>query len=431
MDDFERQLAHVRATSIRQLTSKEAYAEFYQQLLCDSLEQNASRIHLHCSPTELVIRYRILGKLHLRAALPSEAADGLLYALKSHLGLDVLECRRPQDGRASFLTKKGNRKIRVSTITAMNGPSAVLSWEPEQEHLKCRALYELGLVPEHETQVRQMLQRRRGLIVASGPWGNGGRTIGRAALMAARDAGKEVLSLEWGITRLIPGILQCDMSAQADVTRPEWIRAALRRRPDVLLVEYRFDQDTMAEIISAARNNCLVIVSSEWWGFEYWIDRVGTPRQAAVEALAGFIDQRLVPIVCPHCTTYYTPKASELHALRIRCKNPERLSFAKPQGCVKCDRTGRGGLLGVHMVATMTAELQDMFLQRQYDSIQLRLLDSGMITFYQSVVQKLITKKISSVYAVHSQRMWLREPQVWLDVDPDTGSVTRTREPIS
>jgi len=86
----------------------------------------------------------------------------------------------------------------------------------------------------------------------------------------------------------------------------------------------------------------------------------------------------------------------------------------------------------VHMVATMTAELRDMFLQREpEEAMQRRLLNSGMITFYESVVQKLIMKKVSSVYAVHSQRMWFREPEVWIDVDPDTESVTRTQDPIT
>jgi type II secretory ATPase GspE/PulE/Tfp pilus assembly ATPase PilB-like protein len=425
-NELDSLLASVGETSVRQTTPNETYAELLRQLLRDSLDRNASHIHLHCSSKELIIRYRILDKLQPRGTLPSEAADGLLDAIKSACQMDLLERRRPQEGRAIHRAEGGEQTIRVSVINAFHGPAAVLTWE--EQDLKCREMHELGLLPDQEALFGRMLQHRVGFVVVSGNAWSGRRTLGHAALLAARNAGKEVISLEWGVSRLLPGILQCDFTSQSELTQLEWIQAALRQRPDVIFIEHPGNTDTIRDVITAARNRCLVIAAMGR-PFEFlieYLEWLTVPRCVSVETLLGVVEQRRLRTVCPNCTTYYTPKAPELRELRIRCANPERLSFAKGLGCLACRRSSRPAFVGVHEVATMTADLRDMFLQgTPTQAIRQHMLDCGMTTFYQSAVHKLVTHRISSATAVTCYRYSWREPNGWLDVDPHTGITKR------
>ncbi len=340
--------------------------------------------------------------------------------------MDILERRRPQDGRAVYRAEEGERTIRVSVVNASHGPAAVLAWE--EQDLKCREMHEVGLLPDQEALFVRMLQNRVGFVVVSGNAWSGRRTLGHAALLAAQRAGKEVLSLEWGVSRLLPGILQCDLTSRSELTQLEWIQAALRRRPDVIFIEHPGNADTIRDVISAARNRCLVIAAMGR-PFEFlieYLEWLAVPRCTSVETLLGVVEQRRLRTVCPKCTTYYTPEGSELRELRIRCANPERLSFAGSARCSACRRSPRPAFVGVHEVATMTADLRDMFLQgTPTRAIRQHMLDCGMTTFYQSAVHKLVTRKISSATAVTCLRYLWRERNAWLDVDPDTGITKR------
>ena len=423
MDDFDSLLTQVRETSVHRTTAPEMYAEFFRQLLRDSLHRNASHVHLHCSSTELVVRYRVLDKLQLRAKLPVEASDGLYLALKQHCHIDHYERRRTQDGLAVYEADGGKRAIRVSILPALHGPAAVLTWQKHDQ--QCRRLHELGLLREQEAVFSQMLRHQRGLIVLSGNAGR--RTVGHAALLATKSDERDVLSLEWGPSRPLPGILQCDCASSSKLSQLDWIEAALRRRPDAIFVERSLP--VIRELVAAARGDCLVIAPMEQC-FEHVIDVlecVEVPRDTATGALLGVVEQRLIPRNCPNCVTTYTPKASELQQLRIRCEDTSKLTFAKGTGCLECQRTGRSGFVGVQEVVAMNDELRTMFVQnRPSETIRQHLLDRGLTTYYQSAVQKLLAGEIASTTAIAYCQLYWREPRQWIAVDPDTGMARRT-----
>ena len=73
--------------------------------------------------------------------------------------------------------------------------SATLRWV--EDDLKCRQLHELGLLPAQRRLLDQMLQQRMGFVVAGSCGFSGRRTMGHAMLLAAKEAGKDVISLEW------------------------------------------------------------------------------------------------------------------------------------------------------------------------------------------------------------------------------------------
>lgn len=68
--------------------------------------ENASDIHFEPSEEEMVVRMRIDGQLHRIMTIPVELKDSVTSRLKIMSGLDIVEKRIPQDGRA-VLPMKG------------------------------------------------------------------------------------------------------------------------------------------------------------------------------------------------------------------------------------------------------------------------------------------------------------------------------------
>jgi type II secretory ATPase GspE/PulE/Tfp pilus assembly ATPase PilB-like protein len=418
MSNLDSCLVHVAERGGDQAT----YAELYRQLLDDSLERGASAIHLHYESCGMNVRYRIKDKLHSRTILPIHLGDGLCCAVKLHARIGIGERRRPQDGRDTHQSPDGDRLIHVAIVPASQGPSITLRWVLEDS--RCRELHEIGLLPAQQALVEEMLHSRVGFVVVGCCGFSGRRTVGHAILLAAKQAGKEALSLEWGVRRRLPGILQCDFSLRSKLDQWQWIGAALRRNPDLLFVEHPGNFDTIGQVIAAARNNCL-IVAAMGRRFEHlieYLEWLDVPRPVSTTTLLGVVDQRLLPRVCANCAVNYVPKPSELRELRIRCDKTEELSFVKSAGCLACRGTGRDGVVGVHEVATMTESLRDMFLQRKpSESIRQRLLDGGMTTYYESALHKVVTRQIASTTVFAYLRYGLKTPKDLIDIDAATG----------
>jgi type II secretory ATPase GspE/PulE/Tfp pilus assembly ATPase PilB-like protein len=252
--------------------------------------------------------------------------------------------------------------------------------------------------------------------------------MGHALLLAAKQAGNACLSLEWYVSRPIPGISQCEFTPRdSKVKQWQWFQAALRRRPDVVFIEHPGNEDTIGHVLAAARSSCLVIAAMGR-RFEHlidYLDSLGVPPDVSTTTLLGVIEQRLVPRVCPDCAECYTPKLQELRELRIRCERPNELVFCRCTGCNQCGRTGRAGVVGVHEIATMTEALQNMFLRKMpSERIRQQLFDGGMTTFYESAVHKLVHGQIASTTVAFFSR-WLNQQNDWIRVDATTGECSR------
>lgn len=68
--------------------------------------ENASDIHFEPSEEEMVVRMRIDGQLHRIMTIPVELKDSVTSRLKIMSGLDIVEKRIPQDGRAVLPMKE-------------------------------------------------------------------------------------------------------------------------------------------------------------------------------------------------------------------------------------------------------------------------------------------------------------------------------------
>lgn len=72
----------------------------------------------------------------------------------------------------------------------------------------------------------------------------------------------------------------------------------------------------------------------------------------------GIVAQRLVRIVCPHCSEPYEPSNTELAKLGIYPKPGETIMLTKGAGCTNCNSSGYFGRMGVYEVLKITEQLR-------------------------------------------------------------------------
>ncbi len=88
-----------------------------------------------------------------------------------------------------------------------------------------------------------ILTQRRGMLTLAGPTGSGKTTL-LYQLATRLAASKMVLSIEDPVEINQPQFLQLQVNPEAEMSYPQLLKAALRHRPDVLLIGEIRDRQT-------------------------------------------------------------------------------------------------------------------------------------------------------------------------------------------
>ena len=107
-------------------TDEAPVIRFVNNLFYTAQQERASDIHVEPTDDNVVVRYRIDGRLVQRKTAPKGALQSIVARIKIEAGLNIAEKRLPQDGR---ITKKIRGKVvdvRVSTIPTAKGERVVM-----------------------------------------------------------------------------------------------------------------------------------------------------------------------------------------------------------------------------------------------------------------------------------------------------------------
>ena len=106
--------------------------------------------------------------------------------------MDVVEKRRPQDGRIKTRTADGQEvELRLSTLPTAFGEKLVMRiFDPE---VLVKDLTDLGFSDEDKARWNDMTAKPHGIVLVTGPTGSGKTTTLYSTLKTARDAGGERL----------------------------------------------------------------------------------------------------------------------------------------------------------------------------------------------------------------------------------------------
>ena len=217
--------------------------------------------------------------------------------------MDVIEKRRPQDGRIKTRTPAGQEvELRLSTLPTAFGEKLVMRiFDPE---VLVRDLRSLGFSSDDEARWNQMTHTPNGIILVTGPTGSGKTTTLYTTLKQLATPEVNVCTIEDPIEMVESAFNQMQVQHSIDLGFADGVRALMRQDPDIVMIGEIRDLETAEMAIQAALTGHLVLSTLHTNDAPSAITRLldlGVPAYLINSTMLGVMAQRLVRTLCPHC----------------------------------------------------------------------------------------------------------------------------------
>jgi type IV pilus assembly protein PilB len=335
-------------------------------IMMRALQDGASDIHIEPREHQVVVRYRVDGRLQVKPySIPAGALPALVSRIKVLSGLDIAERRVPQDGK--FRVRGGGRAVdvRVSTFPTIRDEKVVMRLLDKQKN--DFRLDNLGMSPHVISTWRRIIRQHQGIVLVTGPTGSGKSSTLFATLRDIDKPEVNIVTLEDPVEYELETASQGQVNDKAGFTFAKGLRAILRQDPDVILVGEIRDPETAQIAVQAALTGHLVLASLHTNDAVAAITRlqdVGIAPYLLSAAVIGVLAQRLLRKLCPECTKDAEPTAEEKEYLAPWLPGASDLPFLEGSGCGNCHSSGYRGRTAVHEVLETTPEVRTLIAQQ-------------------------------------------------------------------
>ncbi len=347
-----------------------------------AFDQRASDIHLEPRREQGVIRFRIDGVLHPVYQMPMGVLNAMTARIKLLGRMDVVEKRRPQDGRIKTRNPRGDEvEMRISTLPTAFGEKMVMRiFDPDTT---VKNLDELGFTPHDAQRWEALVARPHGIILVTGPTGSGKTTTLYSTLKRVATEEVNVSTVEDPIEMIEPSFNQTQVQPQLDFGFAEGLRALMRQDPDIIMVGEIRDLETAEMAVQAALTGHLVFSTLHTNDAPSAITRLmelGIPPYLINATVLGVLAQRLVRTLCPQCKA--RDEAASREALAEVVK-PWQLSGSyqpyKAVGCVDCRMTGFLGRMGLYELLVVSEAFKEKVSHEpNIDALKRQAIADGM-----------------------------------------------------
>jgi general secretion pathway protein E len=331
-----------------------------------AFEQRASDIHVEPRREQGIVRFRIDGVLHQVYQIPASILAAMTSRIKILARMDVVEKRRPQDGRVKTRTLAGEEvELRISTLPTAFGEKLVMRiFDPE---VLVRDFKELGFSEEDHQRWQEMTSRPNGIVLVTGPTGSGKTTTLYSTLKTLATPEVNVCTIEDPIEMVEPAFNQMQVVQAIELGFAEGVRALMRQDPDIIMVGEVRDLETAEMAVQAALTGHLVLSTLHTNDAPSAVARLlelGVPPYLLNATLNGVMAQRLVRTLCPHCKQKVELQRNEdqtaWEALFAPWKSKHPARLYKPVGCLECRMTGFMGRVGVYETLLFTQGIKNL-----------------------------------------------------------------------
>lgn len=304
---------------------------YLNEIVKAGFKERASDIHIKFDLLEgMEIKYRVDGYLmesqNLYETMNKKVLEKniteIIARIKILAGMNVAEKRKPQDGSFSFLfnIKNLNKRydIRAAYMPTIGGETMVL--RILENYLEDINLETLGFSNQSVAMLKEILTRKYGMILVSGPTGSGKSTTLKSLITMLNDGRKKIITVEDPVESKIEGIVQIQVNQNIGVTFAEVLKATLRNDPDIIVISEIRDEVTAEIAVRAALTGHLVISTIHTNDAVSTLIRLvdmGIPKYLILDSLIGVIGQRLVGKKCQKCLGEGCDKCSNGYSGRI------------------------------------------------------------------------------------------------------------------
>lgn len=262
------------------------------------VDQQASDLHIL---TGVAPTLRVDGRLvpiEGTPALNPEQTQGLILPLMTKEQQDFVQVNKELDFGYQY---KEFGRFRINVYNQEGSLAAAMRLIPS----KIRTLEELQMPPIMQT----FIQYKQGLVLVTGPTGEGKSTTLAAIMQAINQTRSEhILTIEDPIEFVYEPIKSIISQRELNSDTHSWelaLRSALREDPDVVLVGEMRDYETIAAAITVAETGHLVFGTLHTATAAQTIDRIVDVfpghqqpqiRQQLAAVLQAVVSQRLIPM---------------------------------------------------------------------------------------------------------------------------------------
>jgi type II secretory ATPase GspE/PulE/Tfp pilus assembly ATPase PilB-like protein len=321
------------------------------QLLQEAIKDRATDIHFEVNRDGVVARRRIDGILYdtsiprnIRVLFPA-----IVSRIKLMSGLNIVERRLPQDGRARVRIGNEQFDLRISIVPALHGEDVVIRILPSSMLFD---LTHLGYSEDHLVQLKEFIERPHGIIFVTGPTGSGKSTTLYACLSQLNQRHRKIITIEDPVEYELKGITQTQINPGIGLSFSRALRSMLRHDPDVMMVGEVRDRETAEIAIQTAMTGHLVLSTlhtNNSAGAAVRLIDMGIDPYLITSTVLVFIAQRLVRVLCEECREPYEAKGQRLF---------------RPGGCRRCNHSGYRGRIAIAEFLPLAPEIQDLVLAR-------------------------------------------------------------------
>ncbi|MCX7146167.1 MAG: GspE/PulE family protein [Sulfuritalea sp.] len=330
-----------------------------------AFEQRASDIHVEPRRDLGIVRFRIDGVLHQVYQIPMTVLKAMTSRIKILGRMDVIEKRRPQDGRIKTRTPDGLEvELRLSTIPTAFGEKLVMRiFDPD---VLVRDFSELGFADEESKQWQEMSVQPNGIILVTGPTGSGKTVTLYSTLKHLATPEVNVCTLEDPIEMIEGSFNQVQILPDIGMGFAEGIRSLMRQDPDIIMVGEIRDLETADMAIQAALTGHLVLSTLHTNDAPSAMTRLvdlGVPPYLLSATVLGVMAQRLIRTLCPKCKQAGGMRAEDeaaWTALVAPWKSSKPAQLYHAVGCLDCRMTGYKGRVGIYEIMPMSVEIKKL-----------------------------------------------------------------------
>lgn len=361
---------HKEENKLIDVPAKDAI-KWVDSIIAKGFEIRASDIHIEPLEEGVKVRYRVDGSMMGTQVfnMTEKQLSNIHVRLKVIAKMDISEKRKSQDGRIDGYEYDGiNYSMRVSTVNTIHGEKFVM--RIFDENSKSKSFEDLGFFPEQIESIKRMLSKSNGIIYLAGATGSGKTTTLYSMIENLDKEELNIYTIENPAEKKIPGVNQIQVDEQSQNTYPSVLKTLLRQDPDVMVVGEIRETETANIAVQASLTGHLVITTIHANNAIESITRLSDLKVESYllgASSVGFLSQRLVRILCPHCKQ----KVEELptyERLWIESVDPEfdyeqekekGNYFYSACGCDKCIK-GYKGRVAVLELIEVDDEMKDL-----------------------------------------------------------------------
>ncbi|MBA4387804.1 MAG: hypothetical protein C0404_07475 [Verrucomicrobia bacterium] len=321
------------------------------QILQESIDDRATDIHFEAFRNGVAVRRRIDGVLY-DTHVPRNI--GILYPaivsrIKLMSGLNIVERRMPQDGRARVRIGSKEYDLRISVVPAIHGEDIVVRVLPSTMLFD---LGQLGFSELHLDGLKDLISRPHGIIFVTGPTGSGKSTTLYACLSRLNCRDVKIITIEDPVEYELKGITQTQINQKIGLSFARALRSMLRHDPDIMMVGEVRDKETAEIAIQTAMTGHLVLstlhTNDAASGAVRLMD-IGIEPYLITSTVLAFAAQRLVRVICRSCRESYTHDGRTLY---------------RGRGCKACKNSGYSGRVAICEIMHLVPEIRELIQSR-------------------------------------------------------------------